>query len=132
MRDLTRLDAHVHVETEDATPGAVLALARRRGLTVGLVDHVFADRDRITSDAVKARCREEFPDVPFLHGCEADAYAPGKVAVRDARSRSRQTRIALQRWAGPERPGTGCSGWGLPATESSSPASLTLLAFRQL
>lgn len=77
-------DSHVHVETATATPMEVLRVAREKGLQIGLVDHVFSDEDRITSTEIKELCKAEYSDINFLHGCEADAYAPGKIALSDA------------------------------------------------
>ena len=83
MLNPKRFDAHIHVETDEATPFTVLEKVREKGLIAGLVDHVFLDRHRITDDAVKTRCRELFPDVTFLHGAEADACTGGRVALTE-------------------------------------------------
>ena len=62
---------------------AVLEIARQKGLKIGLVDHIFQDRDRITPDTIKSSCRKKFSDIHFLHGCEVDAFSPGKVALTE-------------------------------------------------
>jgi len=83
MTDPRLWDAHIHVETKKTTPQAVLELARSKGLTVGLVDHVFKNKDRITCDQIKTACRKKYPDVNFIFGCEADVYEVGKVALTE-------------------------------------------------
>lgn len=83
MNNPKLFDAHVHVETAEATPMAVLEIARQKELKIGLVDHIFQDRNRVTPDEIKSACRKDFPDVYFLHGCEVDAYSPGKIALKE-------------------------------------------------
>jgi histidinol phosphatase-like PHP family hydrolase len=83
MTDIHYFDAHIHVEKPGVTPEVVLALARARGLRVGLVDHIFPYEDRITPLSVKEKSRKMFADIQFLHGCEADAYSPGKIALTE-------------------------------------------------
>ena len=79
-----KFDFHIHVETDDATPAHALERLRELGLDAGLVDHVFKDRNRITPVEVKMKCRKEFFDVSFMHGCEADAYDNGAIAVKES------------------------------------------------
>lgn len=81
---ISKYDFHIHVETAEATPFAALEVIQQNGLVAGLVDHVFADRNRITSDVLKAECRERFGATGFIFGCEADAFGPGKVALPDS------------------------------------------------
>lgn len=75
------IDSHIHVESEEMTPYTALELIRKLGLRAALVDHVFSDRHRITPTWIKKDCREKFPDIEFLHGCEADAYGDGLIAL---------------------------------------------------
>ncbi len=79
-----KYDTHIHIETSENTPEAVLELARKKKLVVGLVYHVFSDRNRITDEQIIKQCRLDFPDVHFMHGCEADAYWPGKIALNES------------------------------------------------
>ncbi len=76
-------DAHVHTETADANPLAALRIAGERKLRIGLVDHVFEDRNLIMASPMKAVCRKRFGDLQYLHGCETDVCLGGRVALTD-------------------------------------------------
>jgi histidinol phosphatase-like PHP family hydrolase len=81
MVDNRLFDTHIHVESEHMNPYTALELIREMGLKAALVDHVFSDRNRITSDSIKSDCRKKFPDVEFIHGCEVDVYGNGLIAL---------------------------------------------------
>ncbi len=81
MVDKYSFDGHIHVESDEVTPYTALSLIRRKGLKAALVDHVFSDRHRITPENIKNDCREKYSDVAYIHGCEADVYGDGLIAL---------------------------------------------------
>ncbi len=83
MIDKHYFDSHIHVESTEMTPYTALDLICQKGLRAALVDHVFSDRHRITTDEVKKDCREKYSDVDFIHGCEADVYGDGLIALSE-------------------------------------------------
>jgi len=97
-------DAHVHVETSQTTPAAVLKLAREKGLRIALVDHVFQDEDRMTPVMIKSACQKSFSDVYFRHGCQADVYAVGKIDLTETQRLSMD--FVILTFTRLERPGT--------------------------
>lgn len=81
--NVRNFDHHIHVETAEATPAHALTRLRELGFCGGLVDHVFKDRNRITPAAVKSECRKTFATLPYVHGCEADVFGEGAIAVEE-------------------------------------------------
>ena len=83
MIDKRSFDSHIHPETKEMTPSNVLEIARNKGLKIAFVDHIFKHESRVISDDVKQVVRNEFHDVDFVHGCEADVLPEGKVSFTE-------------------------------------------------
>lgn len=84
MMNPLKIDGHIHVESNEMTPYSTLELIRKLGIKAALVDHVFSDRNRITPALIKSDCQKKFSDIEFIHGCEADVYGDGLIALPES------------------------------------------------